>query len=65
LSEEGGLGISLLERFLGFLILIAGAVSLYYVLTSLQDLAGYGGLLGFLNVVLIVVGLLLLTAKTE
>jgi hypothetical protein len=65
LSQEGGFGISLLERFLGFLILILGAFSLYYTATSLQTLGNYAGLFGFLNVIMIVLGLVLLTAKTE
>lgn len=65
MSEEGGFGISLLERFLGLIILLAGTLSLYYVLTSLQELGNFAGFLGFLNVILIVLGLLLITAKTE
>jgi hypothetical protein len=65
LSEEGGFGISLAERLFGLLIIFAGAVSMYYVLTSLQELGSAAGILGFLNLILIVIGLFLLTAKTE
>jgi hypothetical protein len=65
LSQEGGFGISVLQRFLGFLILILGVLSLYYTLTSLQELGNYGGLFGFLNFIMIAVGLVLLTARTE
>jgi hypothetical protein len=65
LSEEGGFGIGLAEKFLGLIILAAGAFSMYYVLTSVQELGNAAGLLAFLNLILIVLGLVLLTAKTE
>jgi hypothetical protein len=65
LSQEGGFGLSVFQRFLGFLILMLGALSLYYTLTSLPELGNYAGLFGFLNIIMIVVGLVLLTAKTE
>jgi len=65
LSQEGSLALSVLQRFLGLLVLILGAVSLYYTLTSLPDLKSYAGLFGFLGVVMIVLGMVLLTAKTE
>ena len=65
MSEEGGFGISLAERLFGLLIIFAGAVSMYYVLTSLQELGSAAGILGFLNLILIVLGLFLLTEKTE
>jgi hypothetical protein len=65
LSEEGGFGIAVAERLFGLIILVAGALSMYYVLTSVQELGNAVGLLAFLNVILIVLGLVLLTAKTE
>jgi hypothetical protein len=65
LSEEGGFGIKLAERFFGLIILIVGVLMLYYTLTSLQDLGSATGLLVFINVILIVLALFLLTAKTE
>jgi hypothetical protein len=65
MSQEGGFGLSVLQRFLGLLILVLGAVSLYYTLTSLPQLGNYAGLFGFLNIIMIVLGMVLLTAKTE
>lgn len=65
MSEEGGFGISFAEKFFGLVILITGALSMYYVLTSLADLGNFAGFFGFLNIILILVGLVLLTAKTE
>jgi hypothetical protein len=65
LSEEGGFGITLAERFFGLIVLAVGAIMMYYMLTSLQQLGAAAGILGFLNVILIVLGLFLLTAKTE
>lgn len=65
MSQEGGLALSVVERLLGFLILILGAISLYYTLTSLPQLGSYAGLFDFLDIVMIVLGLILLTAKTE
>ena len=65
MSQEGGFALSLLERFLGLLILILGAASLYYTLTSLPQLGNYADLFGFLNITMIALGLILLTAKTE
>jgi hypothetical protein len=65
LSEEGGFGIAVAERFFGLIIIIVGALSMYYVLTSLQQLGNFSGFFGFLNIILILSGLILLTAKTE
>lgn len=65
MSQEGGLALSVLEKLLGFLILVLGSVSLYYTLTSLTELGNYAGLFGFLNIIMIALGLILLTAKTE
>jgi hypothetical protein len=65
LSQEGGFGLSVFQRFIGLLVMLLGALSLYYTLTSLQTLGSYVDLFGFLNVIMIVLGLVLLTAKTE
>ena len=65
MSEEGGFGVKLAERFFGLIILIVSVLMLYYTLTSLQGLGSATGLLVFINVILIVLGLFLLTAKTE
>jgi hypothetical protein len=65
MSEEGSFGISLAERFFGFILLIMGAFSLYYATTSAQALLAFTGFFSFLSIVLIVLGLVLMTAKTE
>jgi hypothetical protein len=65
LSEEGNFWIKLMERLFGVVIIFVGGLTMYYVLTSLQDLDIYAGFFAVLNVILIILGLLLLTAKTE
>jgi uncharacterized membrane protein len=65
MSEEGGFGIALAERFFGLLLVIVGAITLYYTLTSMDTLGSFVALFGLLDVVLIVIGLVLITAKTE
>jgi uncharacterized membrane protein len=65
MSEEGGFGIALAERFFGLLLVIVGAITLYYTLTSMDTLGSFVVLFGLLDVVLIVIGLVLITAKTE
>ncbi len=54
-----------MERLFGVVIIFVGGLTMYYVLTSLQDLDIYAGFFAVLNVILIILGLLLLTAKTE
>ncbi|MGA9388625.1 MAG: hypothetical protein WBV70_07365 [Candidatus Bathyarchaeia archaeon] len=65
MSEEGGFGISLAEKFFGVLILVVGALAMYYLLTSLVEFGSFAGFFGFLDAILIGLGLLLITAKTE
>jgi len=65
MSEEGGFGLTLAERFFGLIVLIVGGISSYYTLTSIQSLDPYSGLFVFLTIVLIAVGMIMLTAKTE
>ncbi len=65
MSEEGNFWIKLMERLFGVVIIFVGGLTMYYVLTSLQDLDIYAGFFAVLNVILIILGLLLLTAKTE
>jgi hypothetical protein len=65
MSEEGGYGVALAERFFGLIILVIGVLSMYYTWTSTQALGGFVGFFAFLNVILIVLGAILMTAKTE
>lgn len=65
MSEEGSFGVSLAERFFGFIILIMGAFALYYTITSAQALLVFTAFFSLLSIILIVLGFVLLTAKTE
>jgi hypothetical protein len=64
-EEEGGFGITLAEKFFGFLIMIVGALAAYFTFTSFNDLGAYTGFFGFLSIVLLALGIFMLTAKTE
>jgi hypothetical protein len=65
MSEESGFGLNLAEKFFGLVILLTGILALYYTASSVDVLAAYTGLFGFLCIILIVLGLVLLIAKTE
>jgi hypothetical protein len=65
MSEESGFGLNVAERFFGLLIFVMGLFALYYTATSASALEVYTGLFGFLSIVLIVLGFVLLIAKTE
>jgi hypothetical protein len=65
MSEEGGFGLSVAERFFGLLILAIGLVSMFYTLTSAESLLAFTGFFGFLSFILIILGVVLITAKVE
>jgi heme/copper-type cytochrome/quinol oxidase subunit 4 len=65
MSEESGFGLNLAEKFFGLIILLTGILALYFTASSVDALAAYAGLFGFLCIILIVLGLVLLIAKTE
>lgn len=65
MSEEGSFGLNLAEKFFGFILLIVGIVTLYYTITSTQALLAFTGFFGFLSIILVVLGFVLMTAKTE
>ena len=65
MSEEGSYWIKLFERFFGAIILVVGALAMYDALTSLQVFQNFAGFFVLLNILLILFGLILLTAKTE
>jgi hypothetical protein len=65
MSEESGFGLNLAEKFFGLVILLTGFLALYYTVTSAQALLIYTGFFGFLSIILIVLGFVLLIAKTE
>ncbi len=62
MSEEGDtFWVTLFEKFVGILLIIIGAVMLYYTVTS--ALGTVTLLFGFLSVVLLVVGIFLMIVK--
>jgi hypothetical protein len=65
MSEEGSFGLSLAEKFFGLILFIVGVIALYYTITSAQALLAFTGFFGFLSIILIVLGFVLMTAKTE
>jgi hypothetical protein len=64
-SEEGGVGLKLAERFFGLILIIVGALDMYYTFTSFDALGLFTGFFGFLGLILLVLGWILITAKTE
>ncbi len=65
MSEEGSFRSVLIERALGALILAMGGVAVFYTYTSAEALDGYVGFFGVLCIILMVLGLIVMTAKTE
>ncbi|MDH7563657.1 MAG: hypothetical protein QHH24_02060 [Candidatus Bathyarchaeota archaeon] len=65
MSEEGSIGASMVEKFFGLILLITGAIAMYYTLTSATVLKIFTGFFGVLSLILIILGLFLIIAKTE
>ncbi len=65
MSEEGGFGSTFAERFSGLLLIIIGAIAMYYTFTSTQALGAFTTFFGFLSIIPLTLGLILITAKTE
>ena len=65
MSEEGGFGITLAEKFFGLIIIIIGAMATYYTFTSTSALGDFTGFFGFLSIFLLALGVFLIIAKTE
>ncbi|NWG11393.1 hypothetical protein HXY33_06585 [Candidatus Bathyarchaeota archaeon] len=65
MSEEGSFGITLAEKFFGFLLILIGALLTYYTLTSMDTLGAYTGFFGFLSLIPLILGIFLLIARTE
>jgi len=65
MSEAGGFGLPLAEKFFGLLLLIIGAIAMYYTFTSFEALEAYTWFFGVLSIILFVLGLILIIAKTE
>jgi len=65
MSDEGSFGLSTAERFFGLIVCIIGIIALYYTLTSIAALGMFTALFGFLSAILLVLGLVMITAKPE
>jgi hypothetical protein len=65
MSEEGGFGINVAEKFFGFILLLIGALTTYFTLTSASVLGAFTGLFGVISLMLVILGIFLLTARTE
>jgi hypothetical protein len=64
MSEEGDtFWVSLTERIFGLLLIVIGAVMLYYTATSTDTLGGFSVLFGALSVILVLLGIFLLIVK--
>jgi hypothetical protein len=64
-EEEGGFGLNVAEKFFGLLLIIIGALALYYTYLSASILAPFAAFFVFLSIIPLILGLILLTAKTE
>jgi hypothetical protein len=64
MSDEGGFGIGLAEKFFGFIIFVVGLFSLYYTLTSASTLGAFTGYFSVLCLIPVVTGLVLMIAIT-
>jgi hypothetical protein len=63
MSEEGDtFWVSLTERLFGLLLIVIGAIMLYFTATS-ADLGPFNVLFGALSVILVLVGVFLLLVK--
>jgi succinate-acetate transporter protein len=65
MSEEGSFGISAAERFFGLILLAVGLILMYYTLTSMDVLKAFTAFFGFLSLIFIILGIVLITAKVE
>jgi hypothetical protein len=64
MSEEGDtFWVSLTERIFGLLLIVIGAVMLYYTATSTDTLGGFSVLFGGLAVILVLLGIFLFIVK--
>jgi hypothetical protein len=63
MSDEGDtFWVSLYERLFGLVLIIIGGVLLYYTATS-ADLGGFATFFGFLSVIMLILGIVLLILK--
>ena len=63
MSEGDTFWISVGEKFFGLLLLIIGVLLLYYTATSTAALGGFSAFFGFLSIIVLAIGLILLLVK--
>jgi hypothetical protein len=62
MSEEGDtFWVSLFERLFGLVLIIIGGILIYFTATS--PVGGFGAFFGFLSVILMILGIVLLIVK--
>jgi hypothetical protein len=64
-EEEESTGITVAEKFFGLLLAIIGVLSIYYSLSSGDALLGFATFFAVLGLILLVVGIIMIIAKTE
>ena len=63
MSDEGdSFWASLIKRLLGLILIVIGAVMLYFTATT-SEISGFGALFGFISIVVLIVGVILLVLK--
>ena len=64
MSEEGDtFWISLAEKFFGLILLVIGSILLYFTATSTAALGVFSAFFGFLSIIVLSIGLVLLLVK--
>jgi len=64
MSEEGDtFWISLAEKFFGVILIIIGAIMLYFTATSTNVLGGFSLFFGILSLIMLIIGLFLLVVR--
>jgi hypothetical protein len=64
MSEEGdAFWVSLAEKFVGLILVIIGAVMIYFTATSTDVLGGFSVFFGVLAAILLIIGLFLLLVR--
>ncbi len=64
MSEEGDtFWVSLAEKFFGIILIIIGALMLYYTATSTDMLGTFSVFFGILSVIMLIIGIFLLLVK--
>ena len=62
-DEQGSMWIGLAEKLFGLILIIISGILLYFTLTSTSTLIQFAGLFGFLAVVMLIAGILLIIIK--